>query len=115
VAVTVSDGLRVRSQPRVSDDSIRYEPLLPLGTTLEVLAGPIEGSGYRWYEVAPIGLHLRNGPGTGWVASAAKTGEPWIAPATGALADVDIERADTARLTGTPAGAGNAGAPLREV
>src|SRR5262245_17228516 len=30
-AVTVADGLRVRSKPRISDDSQMYEPLLPLG------------------------------------------------------------------------------------
>jgi serpin B len=110
--VTVSDALRVRSQPRVADDSVRYDPLLPLGTNLEVLAGPVDASGYRWYEVAPIGVHLQGGPGTGWVASAAKTGEPWIAPAGGPLADVGVEHADTPRLTGSPAGARHAGAAL---
>ena len=46
VAVTVSDRLRVRSQPRVSDDSAKYDPVLPIGTTLFVLDGPIGGSGY---------------------------------------------------------------------
>jgi hypothetical protein len=38
VVVTVSKNLRVRSEPRVGDDSIKYEPLLPLGTELKVLA-----------------------------------------------------------------------------
>ena len=54
VVVTVSDRLRVRSQPRVSDDSIMYEPVLPLGTELTVLDGPVSASGYTWYKVAPI-------------------------------------------------------------
>ena len=53
VALTVVDGLRVRSKPRVSDDSYKYEPLLPVGTALYVLDGPISASGYTWYEVAP--------------------------------------------------------------
>ncbi len=79
VVITVSDSLRVRSEPRVSDDSLRYEPLLPLGTELKVIGGPTSGSGYTWYEVEPISLALRDRPGSGWVAAAAKDGEPWIA------------------------------------
>ncbi len=79
VVVTVSDNLRVRSEPRVSDDSLKYEPLLPLGTDLKVIGGPTIGSGYTWYEVEPVSLTLRDGPGSGWVVAAAKDGEPWIA------------------------------------
>ena len=44
VVVTVSDRIRVRSEPRVSDDSIMYEPVLPLGTELTVLDGPVSAS-----------------------------------------------------------------------
>jgi hypothetical protein len=76
VAVTVVDGLRVRSLPRVSDDSHKYEPLLPIGTPLYVLGGPISASGYTWYEVAPLSS---GGPRSGWVASAAREGEGWLA------------------------------------
>jgi hypothetical protein len=76
VTTLADDGLRVRSQPRVSDDSFRYEPLLPLGTDLYVLDGPVSGSGYAWYEVVP--LTSRTLP-SGWVASADRDGEPWIA------------------------------------
>jgi len=79
VAVTVSDKLRVRSEPRVSDDSIKYEPVLPLGTKLIVLDGPISGSGYTWYQVSPVSVANLDGPGFGWVAKADKDGEPWIA------------------------------------
>ena len=39
VAVTVVDGLRVRSEPRVSDDSRKLEPLLPLGSDLYASRG----------------------------------------------------------------------------
>ena len=76
VAVTVVDGLRVRSKPRVSDDSHKYEPLLPVGTPLYVLDGPVSASGYAWYEVAPLGS--RSLP-QGWVAAAGRSSEPWLA------------------------------------
>lgn len=76
VTTLANDGLRVRSEPRISDDSRRLEPLLPLGSQLYVLGGPVSASGYVWYEVVP--LTSRNLP-SGWVASADRAGEPWIA------------------------------------
>jgi hypothetical protein len=76
VTTLADDGLRVRSQPRVSDDSEKYDPLLPLGTRLYVLDGPVSASGYVWYEVVPLARGL---PWSGWVASAGRDGEPWIA------------------------------------
>jgi len=76
-AATVVDGLRIRSKPRVADDSFKLEPLLPLGSQVYVLDGPISASGYAWYEVAPLGS--RTLP-QGWVAAGSRTGEPWLAP-----------------------------------
>jgi len=76
VTTLADDGLRVRSEPRISDDSHRFEPLLPPGTQLYVLGGPVSASGYAWYEVAP--LTSRNLP-SGWIASAGRDGEPWTA------------------------------------
>ena len=76
VTTLAGDGLRVRSEPRVSDDSLKLDPLLPVGSRLYVLDGPVSASGYAWYQVAP--LMLRNLP-SGWVASADRDGEPWIA------------------------------------
>ena len=76
VTTLASDGLRVRSEPRVSDDSFKLLPLLPPGSQLYVLDGPVSASGYDWYEVAP--LSSRTLP-SGWVASADRDGEPWIA------------------------------------
>jgi hypothetical protein len=76
VTTLADDGLRVRSQPRTSKDSNKLEPLLPLGTQLYVLKGPVLASGYAWYEVTP--LASRTQP-TGWVASAGVDGKPWIA------------------------------------
>ena len=75
VTTLADDGLRVRSQPRISDDSEKYDPLLPLGTQLYVLDGPVSASGYAWYEVVPLASGL---PWSGWVASADRDGEPWI-------------------------------------
>jgi hypothetical protein len=76
VTTLADDGLRVRSEPRISDDAFKFEPLLPLGTDLYVLNGPVSASGYAWYEVVP--LASRSLP-SGWVASADRDGKPWIA------------------------------------
>lgn len=72
-AVTISDDLRVRSLPEVSDASKRLTPLLPLGTRLLVVTGPVKGSGFDWYLVAP----KDEGLPSGWVASG-RPGDPWI-------------------------------------
>ena len=58
VVVTVSDRLRVRSEPRVADDSIKYEPVLPLDTALFVLDGPVQRLGLPVVQGRP-GLLLR--------------------------------------------------------
>jgi hypothetical protein len=76
VTTLADDGLRVRSQPGVNDDSRKLAPLLPLGTELYVFDGPVSASGYDWYEVVP--LASRSLP-SGWVAVASRDGEPWIA------------------------------------
>ena len=110
--MTVSDDLRVRSEPRVADDSIKYEPLLPLGTELTVLDGPVSGSGYTWYEVAPVSFTGLEGPGQGWVAMAAKDGEPWIALADAPIAGIELAKADVARAPADPAAAKTAAASI---
>lgn len=74
IAVTVSDRLLVRSKPGVSKDSKKLAPLLPLGTRLFVLKGPVSASGYDWYLVQPL-----SGAGpAGWVAAGDRGGEPWL-------------------------------------
>jgi hypothetical protein len=75
---TVSDDLRVRSQPGVGPDSRRYEPLLPKGTTLCVIDGPVEASGYWWYQVELEPEDLHGGFTTGWVAAGDHDGSAWI-------------------------------------
>ena len=94
VAITVSDRIRVRSEPRVSDDSAKYKPVLPVGTTLFVLGGPVSASGYTWYKVAPVSFAGLEGPGFGWVAMADKDGQPWVGPATGPDTAISLALAD---------------------
>jgi serpin B len=112
VVVTVSDRLRVRSQPRVSDDSVKYDPVLPLGTELFVLDGPVSGSGYTWYKVAPVSFAELGGPGSGWVAMAATDGQPWIGPASGPAAGLSLAMAEVPRAAADPADARRAAASI---
>jgi serpin B len=106
VAVTVSDRLRVRSEPRVSDDSIRYEPLLPLGTELRVIGGPVDASGYTWWQVETLSFALQ-GATSGWVAMADHNGDPWIALAGngGAIAGLEVAMSAVARARPDPSAA----------
>ena len=69
--------VRVRSKPRVTD-SDKYKPLLPAGTKLYVLDGPVRGSGYRWFWVAQ--LSSRDLPSGCRVAAAGRDGEAWLGP-----------------------------------
>jgi hypothetical protein len=83
--LTVSDDVRVRSNPGVGSDSRRYGPLLPEDTYLCITAGPIAASGYWWYEVELEAGQLDGGITRGWVAAGDHDGSPWIAhvPDTG--------------------------------
>ena len=110
--MTVSDNLRVRSEPRVADDSIKYTPLLPIYTELRVLDGPVKGSGYTWYQVEPVGFSLYDGPGQGWVAMAGKDGEPWIALVGAPIAGIELAKASVQRATADPAAAKTAAASV---
>jgi hypothetical protein len=86
VAEVVTDDLRVRTSPGVSDSSVMLEPLLGRGTMLYVVEGPVEATGYGWYRVQLFGRALTE-PGDdvdqqeieqGWVAGADKNGEVWV-------------------------------------
>ena len=109
MAITVSDHVRVRSLPRVADESKKYNPLLPLGTELLVLEGPVLDSGYTWYRVSPTSFTLDGGVADGWVAVSDHDGTPWVALAEAPLAGVEFARSVRKRPTGTPAQA-NVGA-----
>jgi len=77
-AVTTADTLRVRSQPNVGDQSIKYEPLLERGTEVHILDGPVAGSGYWWYEVSLKPGVLANDVTEGWISAGERDGVPWI-------------------------------------
>jgi hypothetical protein len=102
-AVTVSDGVRVRSLPLVDDSSAKLE-LLPIGTRLGVVGGPAVGSGYVWYQVAVPSIRTAaGGPRTGWVAAHSKDGEPWVGGDDLGCPPADaVTLRDLARLTSTP-------------
>ncbi len=79
------DRLRMRSRPWVGEDSARYEPLLSQEYVLEVLEGPVAGSGYWWYRVRLADwelLQLRDGGRervrSGWIAVADHDGSAWV-------------------------------------
>jgi hypothetical protein len=96
--------LRMRSRPWIGDDSARYEPLLSQAYVLEVLEGPVAGSGYWWYRVRLADwedLRLRDGKRSGirsgWVAVADHAGRAWIGGV-----DVDPGRRQPSLRTGWP-------------
>jgi hypothetical protein len=76
------DTLRVRSEPHVDDESIKYDPLLRKGTVVEFPDVPLErgqaGSGYWWYEITLAPGVLRGGVTKGWIAAGDRDGTPWI-------------------------------------
>ena len=83
IAKVVTNDLRVRSKPEVSDTSKKLEPLLDQPRLVYVVKGPVAASGYVWYEVAPIGnAELTVELPFGWVAIADKDGTPWVAAAS---------------------------------
>jgi hypothetical protein len=78
VAGTVVDvvvsGLRVRTAPTVDNSkSVKLDPLLGVGTRLQIIEGPVTADDYDWYLVQAIGL-----PHRGWVAAADHDGSPWV-------------------------------------
>ena len=80
-AQVVTNDLRVRSKPGVSDDSRRLTPLLQNGVWVVVLDGPVEASGFDWYHVLPVYTSDTSDQilyPSGWVAAADKGGERWL-------------------------------------
>jgi hypothetical protein len=75
VATVVAD-VRVRSEPGLAASSQKLTPLLPIGTELAVLSGPVAADGYHWYEITP--LVSRGVLPSGWVAASSRSGEPWL-------------------------------------
>lgn len=83
IAEVVSNNVRVRSQPRVADDSVKYEPLLKVGDRLFVIAGPVAVQDYDWYQVAAWRPSAASPAWpVGWVVRADHDGTPWIRTAS---------------------------------
>lgn len=90
--MVISDGIRVRSKPRVAADSIKYEPLLASGTDLSIVSGPVGASGYWWYKVhLEDGLRLEGGIELGWIAAGDHDGHPWIALVDDGMVGPDLD------------------------
>jgi serpin B len=102
---TVSDRLRVRSEPRVSDDSVMHTPVLPLGTQMVIVGGPVEANDYTWYEVEPLDIQLDGGVTRGWVAMADHDGSPWIALVDAPIAGLEVAMSSVQRAPADPADA----------
>ena len=80
-AVTITEQLRVRSEPTLGDGAVVYRPTLGSGATFRLVEGPILASGYTWYRVADISPQLNGNVTEGWVAATGTDGTPWFAPA----------------------------------
>jgi hypothetical protein len=99
IAEVVSGRLRIRSQPRVADDSIKYEPLLGVGARLMILDGPVPSNDYDWYQVAAWDP---KDPGAslpaGWVSRGDHDGTPWISQAADVCPTGEVTIADVVGL-----------------
>lgn len=94
VVDVVVTGLRVRTAPTVDNTkSAKLEPLLGIGTQLQIIEGPITADDYDWYLVQAIGL-----PHRGWVAAADHDGSLWVQDRTAAATTAPTFSADEAGL-----------------
>ena len=99
IAEVVSGRLRIRSQPRVADDSIKYEPLLGVGARLMILDGPVTANDYDWYQVAA--WDPKDPQATfpaGWVARGDHDGTPWISETADVCPTGEVTIADVVGL-----------------
>ncbi len=62
---------------------VTEEARLDAGERVFVIAGPVAGGGYQWFQVQPLGLHIcclggeRRAP-LGWVAGVSTANSPWL-------------------------------------
>ena len=90
LAQVVSGRLRIRSEPRIAADSVKYEPLLDVGDHLLILDGPVVANDYEWYQVTawrPGNLYA-SFP-VGWVSRGDHDGTPWIDARTDACPSIE--------------------------
>lgn len=77
VVTLEGDNLRVRTTPGTGDPKTRLKPVLPAGTRMLIVDGPVPVDDLDWYEIRTDGELIDL---FGWVA-AGDNGEAWIAPA----------------------------------
>jgi serpin B len=82
-----------------------HTPVLPLGTQLVILGGPVEANDYTWYEVQPVDVQLDGGVTRGWVAMADHDGSPWIALVDAPIAGLEVAMSSVGRDPADPADA----------
>jgi hypothetical protein len=75
VVTIEGNDLRVRSAPTTARSSKMLKPVLPAGTRMLVVDGPVAADGYDWYEIQTDGELIDL---FGWVATG-KDGEVWLA------------------------------------
>ncbi len=101
--VLVTD-LVVRAKPFVGTGSVILQLVPSPGDLLFVIAGPVEGSGYAWYQVAPSDwqgpVFYDGDPLIGWVAAASRAGEPWLAGRAPVCPTLPLELERLPRMTG---------------
>lgn len=69
------DDLVVRAEPFVGEGSAILPQRLRAGDAVFLVAGPVAGSGYRWYQVAGWGQEAAC---FGWIAAAGRDGTSWL-------------------------------------
>lgn len=81
VEVLVTD-LVIRTGASVDPDtSAVVDGRLTIGDRAFVVNGPVQDSGYTWYQVAPLLRPDGSAAAFGWIAAASREGEPWVRPA----------------------------------
>jgi len=86
--------------------------VLPVGTQLQVIDGPVEGSGYQWVRVAPVDVTLDGGVADGWVAIADHDGTPWVSVSAAPLDGLNVAEASVKLVSPSVADARRAASEL---
>ena len=93
VLVTV---LAIRSKPAATDSKVLGR--LTTGDRVFILKGPVEDSGYAWYQVAPRDWETGETP-VGWIAAGSRDGEPWLEGRTPDCPPLPVEVGTLAAMT----------------
>lgn len=96
--VTVTDDLRVRSEPGLTSEPFE---LLRTGTRVWVIDGPVVAADYEWFQIVVPAIDVGDGvPRVGWVAASDHGAERWLARAAVDCPDgASLDVADLERLT----------------